>query len=215
MVYDSDHDVILEFGGTNQGATNDAYVFCLTAGAGAAWGCTDPASLNMWVKVAPHDGTPVADDAVRMVYDTANHRVLTYGGITTGGGTLHIVQQYDPATGDWCVSDTSQGGSNAASCTQPAMSGPTPPGMRFAPWTFDNKRGKAALYAGPGALYTYDASQNQWSLSSLPGGPSLPSDSMAGTSWAYNDTHDTYVFVTGGSSLGFQTWELPGSAIGP
>ncbi len=138
------------------GATNDAYVFCLTAGAGAAWGCTDPASLNKWVKVAPHDGTPVADDAVRMVYDTANHRVLTYGGTATGGGTLHIVQQYDPATGDWCVSDTSQGGSNAASCTLPAVSGPTPPGMRFAPWTFDNKRGKAALYAGPGALYTYD-----------------------------------------------------------
>ncbi len=51
MIYDTDHDVIVEFGGTSRGrAISDTYVFCLSAGTGAAYGCTDPAHLNKWIR---------------------------------------------------------------------------------------------------------------------------------------------------------------------
>ena len=69
------------------------------------------------------------------------------------------------------------------------------------------------LYAGPGSIYKYNAAQNQWTVVSLPGGPSLAT-LPPGMSWAYDDTHDTFVFVAAGAGV-FQTWELPGGVVGP
>ncbi len=83
-----------------------------------------------------------------------------------------------------------------------------PPGARFPAWTFDTKRGKAAFYAGPGALYQYDAVSNRWTLTGISGGPTLPS-MKASQSMAYaNDPDDTYVWKSTE-----ELWQLPGSAI--
>jgi hypothetical protein len=214
MVYDPDHDVIMEFGGTSRGrAISETNVFCLSAGAGAAYGCTNTAHLNKWIHVASfHGGSPAASDANRMTYDTANHRILIYGG--NSSGLLYLVQQYDAGSGDWCMSDPEQGGrnSNAAWCKKlPKVSYPAqghPPGLRFPAWTFDKKRGVAALYAGPDSLYLYDASANQWTLTDVAGGPDLPRY-RASQSMAYADEpDDTYIWKSSD-----HLWQLPGSAI--
>jgi hypothetical protein len=84
--------------------------------------------------------------------------------------------------------------------------------MRYPSWTFDNVRGNAAFYAGPNSVYLYDPAQNQWTLVKVPGGPVLP-PTTNDTSWAYDDISDTFVYVTGSGPSGFETWELPGSAI--
>jgi hypothetical protein len=215
MVYDPDHDVIVAFGGTAAGsAINDTYVFCLSAGRGAAYGCGDPKQLNKWVLLKKfHGGWPVESDANRMTYDSVNHRMLIYGG-NNRHGLLYLVQQYDAGSGDWCMSETGPGGGNSKAewCREmPKVSYPQaghPPGTRFPAWTFDTRRGKAAFYAGPNQFYQYDGRANRWTLTGVAGGPQLPTlrDSQ---SLAYaGEPDDTYVWKSGD-----QLWQLPGKAL--
>lgn len=216
MIYDPDVDALIEFGGLHGGtSTSDTYIFCLSAN--STWvdsthTCASSGYVNTWRQITPHGGDPGARDAARMAYDSPSHRILAFGG-TSASVPWNSVAIYDPASGDWCLSSATQGGSNASSCNLPALSGPAPPGTKFPMWTFDNTRGNAVLYAGPGSIYKYNTAQNRWTLVSLPGGPSLAT-LPPGMSWAYDDTHDTFVFVAAGAGV-FQTWELPGTAAGP
>ena len=113
------------------------------------------------------------------------------------------------------MSDNKVGGRNSKAATWcknlPEVTYPSsghPPGLRFPAWTFDRKRGKATLYAGPGSLYQYDAKTNRWTLTVVTGGPTLATY-KAGQSLAYaDDPEDTYVWVSEE-----QLWQLPGKAI--
>jgi hypothetical protein len=131
---------------------------------------------------------------------------------------------YDSATGDWCISKTGSGASNAASCSQPsalwpsgipALSGPMPTGMKFPAWAYDKNlsTGKAVHWVGASSVYTYDAKQNQWALTTVPGTTPVMPTQKSGVSWAYDDIHDTFVLYlsnTGGTN---SQWQLPGNAI--
>lgn len=241
MIYDPDNDVLFAFGGLHSGSTADQFVFCLSASSTAYLGSGKTCSSNFqkWVKVTPHDGFPGVRDGIRMVWDPVNHRILVMGGMVCSSCTDPVTQQtktsvytntvaiFNDSTGDWCTSDATvpwptgfTRPKNAASCASwtgspwPAINGPVPPvGLqnRWPAWAYDMHRSKATYYDGN--VYQYDAAQNSWQQYILPGPPPAITNQQPHTSWAYDDIHDAFVWVEGGSSS--QLWQLPGIAINP
>lgn len=208
-VYDPDNDVLVSFGGLRGGNSSaDTFVFCLSD---KAYGCSSR-TLNHWVKVSTH-GTPGPRDAARLVWDSAHHRILAFGGVgNSSAGFYNTVAIYNAAAGDWCVSDPHVGAaSNASSCKLPGLTGNPPPrekSTKFPAWTFDSKRGKGAFFNGK-SVYEYDAGKNHWDVFDIGAGPSaaaIPQQSHQ--SWAYDDLHDVFVWVSTR-----ELWQLPGAAL--
>ena len=207
-IYDPDNDVLVSFGGLKSGnATADTFVFCLSE---KAYGCSSR-ELNHWVKVSTH-GNPGARDAARLAWDSVRHRILAFGGVgTAAAGFFNSVAIYNAATGDWCVSDHVGGASNAGSCHLPELSGEAPPrekSTKFPAWTFDSKRGAGAFFNGK-SVYEYDAGKNHWTATEVTGGPSaaaIPQQSHQ--SWAYDDLHDAFMWVSTR-----ELWQLPGTVL--
>jgi hypothetical protein len=242
-IYVPDFDVLYEFGGLHMGATDDAWVFCLSTDAMSVAAChsdqnpNNAASfvLNQWLPVcnssacqgtpsAPIHGRPGYRDGGRMVYDSLHKKVLIFAGrsatqATTANPIVYWtnVAQWDPTTNDYCLSDTSQATTqfpafSGAHCSLPAMTGPPPlPSTLsyFPDMAWDSKRN--LLVVMQDNLYTYDPGQNKWTLTGVPGGPRQPVQPNQ-QSMAYDSVYDMYLAVTH-SNNGFETWELPGSAL--
>ena len=213
-IYDPDTDSLFSYGGFHSGPTGDQFIYCLSAPA-KAYGCNG--QVGKWLQVTPHGGFPGERDAIRMAWDTVNHRILVYGGMGPADGQYtNTVAVYNNVTGDWCISDPSKmpGSKNAASCTLPTLSGTPPPvdvTDRFPAWTYDTTRGKG-MFLNFANVYAYDAAQNKWIKTTVPPGPPAPGpNKQPQQSWAYDSVDDMYVWVEGGEDG--QLWQLPGSAL--
>ncbi len=213
-IYDPDTDSLFSVGGyANGNATADQFVFCLSSPT-TAYGCNG--KTFQWIKVTPHGGNPGRRDAPRMVWDSVNHKILVMGGMGLSNVYTNTVAIYDSKSGDWCISDPTQYGANAPSCALPAISGNVPPvGLqnKWASWAYDTLRQRATYYDGT-HLYQYNDVTNQWTQTSVTGGPPPALlNQKAHTSFAYDDITDSFVWVSGG--VNGQLWQLPGSAIAP
>jgi hypothetical protein len=185
-IYDPDDDVIVEFGGMadSKASTTNVWIFCLTAGPGAAFGCTDPNDLNKWVKLTAatnftgskgkytYSGNPGARDGARLAYDSVNHRILAFGGALTPNYYWNSVGIYDPKSGEWCLSylTTPVSGLNgahgeynstAAWCaTLPPQTGNPPPQMVNTPTSPSCPTGPCLLRTLKFPAWTYDNNPN-------------------------------------------------------
>lgn len=200
-VYLPDADALLHFGGSIGGSpVNALWVFCLSANAtwvDATHTCASSGYLNTWRQVSPHGGSALAIQAVRGTYDTVNHKALFFSGSVgaTNSTLYNLVQVYDPASGDWCLSDRSRGGSNGPSCPAGFASAAAnaPPGQRFPMWTFDKRNGKGAYLCcagGPyGRVYEYDAAANTWGYTDVDttNAPVIDATTLMGNDWGYAD----------------------------
>jgi hypothetical protein len=119
-------------------------------------------------------------------YDATHHILLAFGG--GQGSTLwNAVQQYNPATGAWCLSSVPSGAPSGAVDCSPPVTGTPPseattctaaPGCltaEFSIWTFNTTTATALLYVGTSAgvgttIYTYDPGANAWTSSPTPNG---------------------------------------------
>jgi hypothetical protein len=221
-------DVLFEFGGLKSGATSDAWVFCLsrtnwgTQGipVDGPFGCDG--TIMQWRPVCnsahchKKHGNAGPRDGARLVYDPVDQRVLIFGGRQKSGGPYYSsVTQWNPKSGDYCLSDAgAQVGSDGSGCKLPVISGFQPPAILdiyFPNWAWDSKRKFAAVYL-PGQLYIYDPEQNQWLRTGVTGGPTQATYQNA-KSMAYDEINDMFVAVTH-TMAGFEIWQLPGAAIG-
>lgn len=233
-------DLLYEFGGLQSGATDDAWVLCLSTDAAGVAAChsdqnpNNAASLvlNQWLPVcnttacqgtpgAPVHGRAGARDGGRMVYDTLHKKVLIFGGRTGSVAPITYwtsVAQWDPATNDYCLSDTTQASAqwqefSGRNCNLPAMTGSAPLALAlsyFPDFAWDSNRNLAIIMQD--ALYTYDPSQNHWTMTGVPNGPTHPSWQPS-KSMAYDSINDMYVAVTDTATTGHQIWEMSGSAL--
>ena len=135
MVYDGDDDVFVLFGG------------CLCtldfgASSGDTW--TYRLSSNTWTKVTPAVSPP-ARQGHHLVYDSANKRVILFGGFDATSGTYF--------NDVWIYSVTA----NTWSMVLPAVS---PPARRMAAMVYDPVQQRTVLFGGQGP----DALADVWVL---------------------------------------------------
>src|SRR5262245_10762742 len=123
MVYDGDDDVFVLFGGCL--CTGD-----LGASSGDTW--TYRLSSNTWTKVTPAVSPP-ARQGHQLVYDSANKRVILFGGFDATSGTYF--------NDLWIYSVTA----NTWSMVLPAVS---PPGRRMAAMVYDPVQQRTVLFGG-------------------------------------------------------------------
>jgi len=214
MAYDSDDDVMILYGGQNVGnPTSDTWLLCFNPDPqnnGNSVGCPKGRIYPDWVQV-PSNGSPTPRFAHNVVYDSAHHVAVMFGGIDGTATDPSETWIYSPATRTW--RNAKPAGSNPASFRRPAM-------------TYDSIRGRVVLYEGPpeklgqgviGGLYIYDAGTNKWELSTVQGGPipSSPGGERAHgrLSLAHDFKSDTFVATELGSGYALQTWELKGTGV--
>src|SRR5215472_172127 len=125
MVYDGDDDVFVLFGGCL--CTGD-----LGASSGDTW--TYRLASNTWTKVTPAVSPP-ARQGHQLVYDSANKRVILFGGFDATSGTYF--------NDLWIYSVTA----NTWSMVLPAVS---PPGRRMAAMVYDPVQQRTVLFGGQG-----------------------------------------------------------------
>ena len=213
MAYDSDDDVMILYGGQDVGnPTSDTWLLCFIADpqtSGHSVGCPKGRDYPDWVRVASTNGSPGPRMAHNLVYDSAHHLALMFGGINGTATDPNETWIYTPATRTW--RNAKPGGCNPASFRRPAL-------------TYDSVRGRVVLYEGPpeevvqrvtGGLYIYDAGTNKWELSPVEGGPIPSSPGAEGAhgrlSLAHDFKTDTFVAIELGAGYALQTWELKGT----
>jgi hypothetical protein len=169
-----------------------------------------------------------------LAYDSDNYRILLFGGLNATYYWNSVVQ-FDPHTGDVCLSDGAnpqRGSANSTNplawCPLPPLTGTPPPlvsgtspnrNLKFPSWLYDSNPGvrKAAFYGGAdsypgGGIWLYDSTANAWSQAPVTGGPVIASITSE-QSWAYNSINDVIVWQSGASEV--QLWQLPGSSLLP
>src|SRR5215472_12532896 len=125
MVYDGDDDVFVLFGGCL--CTGD-----LGASSGDTW--TYRLASNTWTKVTPAVSPP-ARQGHQLVYDSANKRVILFGGFDATSGTyFNDLWIYSVSANTW-------------SMVLPAVS---PPGRRMAAMVYDPVQQRTVLFGGQG-----------------------------------------------------------------
>lgn len=214
MAYDSDDDIMILYGGQTVGnPTSDTWLLCFRPDpqtSGNNVGCPREHNYPDWVSVASN-GSPGPRLAHNLVYDSAHHVAVMFGGIDGTRSDPSETWIYTPATHSW--RNAKPGGCNPASFRRPAM-------------TYDSIRNRVVLYEGPperlgsgitGGLYLYDAGANRWDLSELQGGPIPSSPGAEGAhgrlSLAHDFKTDTFVATELGPGYALQTWELKGTAV--
>src|SRR5438552_1664927 len=119
-----------------------------------------------------------------------------FSGTDKGKGLLNDIWFYDAERKSW---------------TNPKPQDP-PPGARFPAIAYDPSRNLVVYYKGPGNLWGYSGTTNQWTKFNIAGGPTI--EVPAGVSMAYDVHADTYVLM---EAQGRQVWQLklaraPGSS---
>jgi len=218
MAYDSDDDVMILYGGQSSGSpTADTWLLCFQSDpqiSGNSVGCPAGRPYPDWVKV----GTSPANGAGlryfhTLVYDSYYHKAILFGGNDGSDTDPNTTWVYTPATRSWVNANPS--GKIPAAFRRPAM-------------TYDSTRHVSVLYEGPlgvvtdgipGGLYLYDAGANQWTLTSVTGGPVPTTDSTSPVSHGrlslgYDPQTDTFMATElGASNYVLYAWELPGTSI--
>ena len=218
MVYDSDDDVMILYGGQTTGSpTADTWVLCFQQDpqiSGNDVGCPTRHTYPDWVQVATTPGNGAGPRLFHtLVYDSSHHKVVLFGGNDGSASDPNTTWLYTPATRTWINANPS--GSIPTAFRRPAM-------------TFDSTRHVSVLYEGPlgvvtdgvpGGLYLYDAGSNSWTLTSVTGGP-VPTTETTNPvchgrlSMAYDSVTDTFVATELGSlAYVLYAWELPGTSI--
>lgn len=237
VIPDPDDGVAFSFGGANASPAtdNDLSVFCLTANP-AVWvdathTCGSPGYQGQWHKITAASGSVPTNETPRGDYDSVNHIPVWFGGCNASncsatGIFYHVAFIYLPHSGNWCLSDTGQGGTNGTSCPQPFLNPPAnrypssgpPPAMRFAAFTYDdNPNIDQFLYLtneNPGQLWLYDAGANVFTP--LPGltGPNYSSGAyLSGQSLKHGGDLSVWMSEGNGSSYAAQLWQLPDAAV--
>jgi hypothetical protein len=102
MVYSPDDDVIFLFG-TDAGAqTHCNWVYCPSASRSAAQIAAGCAAAEDWTEVSVVGGAqPAGVQYPRLMYDTANDRVVCYGGMTGGGTVQNETWSYHIPSQTW------------------------------------------------------------------------------------------------------------------
>ncbi len=218
MVYDSDDDVMIVYGGQTTGSpTDDTWLLCFHADpqtSGNNVGCPAGHSYPDWIQVStiPADGAGLRQFHT-LVYDSYHKKVVLFGGNDGSKIDPNTTWLYTPATRTWINSNPS--GSIPSAFRRPAM-------------TYDSTRHVSVLYEGPlgvvtdgipGGLYLYDAGSNVWTLTSVAGGP-IPTTETTNPvchgrlSIAYDSLTDTFVATElGPLAYVLYAWELPGTNI--
>jgi hypothetical protein len=218
MVYDSDDDVMILYGGQTTGSpTDDTWVLCFQADpqqSGNDVGCPTGHSYPDWVQVStiPADGAGPRLFHT-LVYDSYHKKVVLFGGNDGSETDPNTTWLYTPATRTWINANPS--GRIPSAFRRPAM-------------TYDSTRHVSVLYEGPlgvltdgipGGLYLYDAGSNVWTLTSVAGGP-VPTTETTNPvchgrlSIAYDSLTDTFVATElGPLAYVLYAWELPGTNI--
>ncbi|HZZ14794.1 MAG TPA: hypothetical protein VFE08_02405 [Candidatus Sulfotelmatobacter sp.] len=216
MTYDSDDDVMILYGGQNVGnPTSDTWLLCFNSdpqASGNSVGCAKGHTYPDWVQV-PSNGSPAPRFAHNVVYDSAHHVAVMFGGINGTSTDPSDTWIYTPAIHTW--RNAKPAGCNPASFRRPAM-------------TYDSIRGRVVMYEGPlekigkgitGGFYFYDAGTNRWELSAIQGGPVPSSPGLERAhgrlSLAHDFKTDTFVATELGAGYALQTWELKGTAVYP
>jgi hypothetical protein len=185
MVYDSENDVVVLFGSLLGGnPTNDTWHYS--------------PSTDAWTRVLDNGAPslPPAREANSMAYDSVDHKIVMFSGTGKGKVLLNDIWFYDAERKRW---------------TNPKPQDP-PPGARFPVIAYDPSRNLVVYYKGPGNLWAYSGTTNQWTKFNIAGGPTI--EVPAGVSMAYDVHADTYVLM---EAQGRQVWQLklaraPGSS---
>ncbi len=155
------HDSIVMFGGTNDGGMY-----------GDTW--QYDSSINTWSKVATKCVGPGCTSCgsgcsnlgkralESMVYDSADDKVILFGGVNKNWGLQNDIWEYDIDTQTW------------TNWNPPVK----PPAMKYPPLDFDSTRGVLWLHAGivgqdcsAGCDWTYSVANHTWTKQPIVGGP--------------------------------------------
>ncbi|MFH1833496.1 MAG: kelch repeat-containing protein, partial [bacterium] len=159
MVYDSAQGRVILFGGVDNSDAiagdllNDTWAY-------------DP-STNTWTELAPAGPLPAPRYGQAMVYDSAQGKVIMFGGIDAFGSSLSTVSflndtwAYDPITNTWT--------DLAPPTTKPGMITVPIPRVTARQMVYDSAQGKVILFGGfrssfsfLGDTWAYDPSANTW-----------------------------------------------------
>ena len=170
MVYDTESDRIILFGGADENfegeRTTWAYDF----------------NTDTWTEQAPG---PPAREGPRMAYDTESDRVILFGGRSAqrGGNLFNDTWAYDFNTDSWTEMKRSI----------------SPPARTHHYMTYDAESDRVIVWAGAGNschnLWAYDFNTNNWTRNQTIEGPLL-----LATGWlAYDSESDRSILFGGGS----------------
>lgn len=171
MVYDSQDDLIILFGGTCLSGTacNDLWYYT-------------PAT-NTWQQIIRNNaaGSPPPRHQHGLVYDAAHNKVVLFGGIN-GSTKLGDTWVYDPASQTWTRVTT-----------------PGPPVQNWPPMAYDSLRQFTTLYSLPFStsndIWTFDAGTMTWTDTHIGGGPVASNTSMGTVlTLGYDPNADTYIY---------------------
>jgi hypothetical protein len=107
MIYDPVDDVLFAYGYDSNASTSDQWIYCRTAenptpgtptAAQKAAGCSVG---DDWNEINHGTAHPIASQMVGMIYDPVNHKVLMYGGMTSGGTQVNETWVYDVPSHTW------------------------------------------------------------------------------------------------------------------
>jgi hypothetical protein len=184
MAYDSDHDVIVMYGGLRTGsAVADTWEYS--------------AKKNAWAKISAGGHSPGNRFRHSIVYDTVNHKIVMFGGalMGMGGGIVSDVWLYDSGKHAW---------TNPKPVTQP-------PPVKFPSLAFDSKRGLVCLHTGLGADdgddWIYDVAKNTWTHLPIKGGP-VHGGVANFITMTYDPSADVLVLATHGDTSASDVWQL-------
>jgi len=174
MVYDTESDRIILFGGTDQSGEGD----------GAAWAYDF--NTDTWTEQAPG---PPARHGLRMAYDTESDRVILFGGrpAQQGGSLFNDTWAYDFNTDSWTE-------------MKPSIS---PSARTHHYMTYDAESDRVIVWAGSGTscrnVWAYDFNTNTWTDDYTIKGPTLG----ATWGWlAYDSESDRSILFGGGTRDG-------------
>jgi N-acetylneuraminic acid mutarotase len=173
MVYDSQSDKIVMFGGledfTNNIVRNDTWTYDY--------------NTNTWENVTS-SVAPAARSAFGMVYDSESDRVILFGGLGTGGN-FNDTWAFDVDTNTW-----------------EEMNPATPPSSRYFPaMAYDEESDRVILFSGRSDdkvadTWTYDYNTDAWQQLS----PSVQPPWLRAHHMTYDNESDTVVLF-GGSDI--------------
>jgi len=177
LAYDDYHDLVIMFGGFDTGYNAETWSYNFNG--------------NSWSNLIPSGGMPGRMDHA-MVWDSADHRIIVFGGISASTGMNSETWEYTYETNKWLLMNNGQ--------LSPRGS------MAMA---YDNNRNKVYLHGGYGGgsgdTWSFNYGTNTWSnLNPLP--PPNPS-SRYGHAMAYDSESDQVILFGGNDgSLRNDTW---------